>query len=165
MNEHSTQNSMKYLSFTLKEQPYGINVDNIVQIIAIPEITPIPQTPHYIKGVINRSGRITPVMDLRLRLTLPEREYDDRTSIIVVKVPIQNSVVTIGMIVDNVLEVLDIKDEFIEELPTLSTSIDNHYIEGMAKIKGKVITLLDSGRILSRKELNEMHHLQNEKKA
>ncbi len=164
MDDHVSQNNIKFLAFFLKEQPYGINVDNIVQIIAIPEITPIPQTPPYIKGVINRSGRITPVMDLRLRLNLPEREYDDRTSIIVVKVPVQGSEVIIGMIVDNVLEVIDIDDQLIDELPTMSSSIDNNYIEGMAKIKGKVITLLDTGRILSRKELTEMRELQASQK-
>ncbi len=153
--------SIKYLSFFLQGQSYGVNVENIVQIIAIPEITPIPHTPFYIKGVFNRSGKITPVMDLRLRLGLPERAYDDRTSIIVIKIPLQNQELIMGMIVDNVLEVIDIHDEFIDKLPVMSSSIDNDYIEGMAKLKDKVVTLLDSGKILSRKELNEMHDLQS----
>ncbi len=161
MESSISKNSNKYLSFFLQGQPYGVNVDNIVQIIAIPEITPIPQTPTYIKGVINRMGRITPVMDLRLRLGLPARTYDDRTSIIVVKVPVRDSELIIGMIVDNVIEVIDINDEHIDELPTMGSNIDNSYIEGLAKIKGKVITLLDSARIMSKEELREMQNLQN----
>ncbi len=157
------ERSTKYLTFFLKDQPYGVNVENILQIIAIPEITPIPQTPPYIKGVINRSGKITPVMDLRLRLGLPERDYDDRTSIIIVKVNVNGTQVFMGWIVDNVLEVIDIDAEHVDELPSVGTSIDNRYIEGMAKIKGKVITLLNPERVLSKEELIKMKNLQQEK--
>ncbi len=156
----SKQEHNKYLTFLLQQQPYGIHVENIIQIIAIPEITPIPQTPHYIKGVINRSGRIIPVMDLRMRLTLPVREYDDRTSIIIIKAHINDGEVVMGIIVDNVLEVIDIHNNQVDELPSVGTGIENRYVEGMAKVKGKVITLLDTDNILSKEELLKMKNLQ-----
>ena len=160
LHHESNREHSKFLTFYLNDQPYGVNVTNILQIIAIPEITPIPQTPVFIKGVINRSGRITPVMDLRLRLNLPVRDYDDRTSIIVIKAHIKDGSVTMGIIVDNVVEVMDIGGENVDELPPMGSEIDNNYIAGMAKIKGKVITLLDTERILSREMLNKLKDIQ-----
>ncbi len=156
------QQDGKYLTFLLNEQPYGVHVESILQIIAIPEITPIPQTESYIKGVINRSGRITPVMDLRLRLDLPGRDYDDRTSIIVIRAENMDVEIFMGMIVDNVLEVIDIDMSQVDQLSSIGSKIDNRYIHGMAKVKGKVIILLDTNRILSHKELIQMKNLQQE---
>lgn len=146
----------KYLTFFLKEEVYGINVDFILQIIAIPQITPIPNTPGYVKGVINLRGKIIPVIDLRLRFGLPAADYNARTSIIIIKTEVDEEEIFIGIIVDTVLEVLDIQGGMIEPAPSFGISIDTGYIYGMAKVKNKVIILLDIQNILSEEEFGAL---------
>jgi len=148
----------KYLTFNLMEEYYGINVDWILQIIAIPDITQIPQTPHFVKGVINLRGKIIPVIDLRLRFKLPEKEYNDRTSIVIIKIKADKSEIFIGIIVDKVIEVFDIHANEIEHTPVFGVEIDTQFILAMAKVKGRVVTLLDISRILTDTELTQLQN-------
>jgi purine-binding chemotaxis protein CheW len=146
----------KYLTFNLMEEFYGVNVDWILQIIAIPDITKIPKTPEFVKGVINLRGKIIPVIDLRLKFKLPEQDYNERTSIVIIKIKSENGEIFIGIIVDNVLEVLDIHVNEIEKTPTFGVDLDTQFILGMAKVKQKVVTLLNIGRILTDIELTSI---------
>jgi len=146
----------KYLTFNLMDEYYGINVDRILQIIAIPDITKIPKTPPFVKGVINLRGKIIPVIDLRLRFKLPEIEYNDRTSIVIIKIKTEKSEIFIGIIVDKVLEVLDIHGNEIEKTPTFGVELDTQFILAMAKVKNKVVTLLDISKILTDLELTQL---------
>ena len=146
----------KYLTFNLMEEYYGINVDRILQIIAIPDITKIPKTPAYVKGVINLRGKIIPVIDLRLRFKLPEQEYNDRTSIVIIKIKLDKNEIFIGIIVDKVIEVLDIHANEIEKTPTFGVELDTQFILAMAKVKNKVATLLDISKILTDIELSQL---------
>ena len=146
----------KYLTFNLMNEYYGINVDWILQIIAIPEVTMIPKTPPFVKGVINLRGKIIPVMDLRLRFNLPLQEYDERTSIIIIKIKNDNSEIYIGFIVDKVNEVLDIDEQETEQTPTFGVDMDTQYILGMAKVKSKVTTLLNINEILTQNIINQL---------
>ena len=139
----------KYLTFNLMEEYYGVNVDWILQIIAIPDITKIPKTPPFVKGVINLRGKIIPCIDLRLKFKLPEAEYNERTSIVIIKVKNDGSEIFIGIIVDKVLEVLDINSTEIEKTPAFGVDIEANYISGMAKVKHKVFTLLNINKILT----------------
>ena len=139
----------KYLTFNLMDEFYGVTVDKILQIIAIPDITMIPKTPYFVKGVINLRGKIISVMDLRLKFQLPEQEYDDRTSIIITRNKLDDGETFIGVIVDKVIEVLDIHENEIEITPTFGVNIDTNFIQAMAKVKNKVVTLLDISKILS----------------
>ena len=143
----------KYLTFNLMEEFYGVNVDWILQIIAIPDITKIPKTLHFVKGVINLRGKIIPVIDLRLRFKLPEQEYNERTSIVIIKIKTEKSEVFIGIIVDKVLEVLDIHANEIEQTPAFGVELDTHFILGMAKVKGRVVSLLNMNEVLTNIEL------------
>jgi purine-binding chemotaxis protein CheW len=143
----------KYLTFRLMEEFYGIRVDAILQIVAIPQITPIPRTPPFVKGVINLRGKIIPVIDLRLRFGLQPTEYDARTSIIILRTRNNGAELFIGVIVDTVIEVLDINGDQIEEKPGFGIKLDTEYILGMAKVKEKVVTLLDIENVLTRDEL------------
>ena len=145
----------KYLTFNLMEEFYGVNVNWILQIIAIPSITKIPKTPPYVKGVINLRGKIIPVIDLRLKFGLPEKEYSERTSIIIISMKTETSEIFIGLIVDRVLEVLDIHDYELEKAPTFGVEFDSQFILGMAKVKGLVVTLLDIDRLLCDIELSK----------
>ncbi len=156
--------SGKYLTFRLLDEHYGINVDAILQIIAIPQITPIPRTPDFVKGVINLRGKIIPVIDLRLRFSLETTDYDERTSIIIIKVKASNkSNIFIGIIVDTVLEVLDIENSQIEDSPQFGVELETSYILGMAKMKGNVVTLLDIQNVLTQDELINLQKVNKDK--
>ena len=148
----------KYLTFNLMDEFYGVNVEHILQIIAIPDITKIPKTPNFVKGVINLRGKIIPVIDLRLKFKLPEQAYNDRTSIVIIKIKSEQSEIFIGIIIDKVLEVLDIHAEDIENTPTFGVKLDTEFILGMAKVKNKVVTLLNIDKILTETELTQIEN-------
>jgi len=140
----------KYLTFTLGSEEYGVGILKVREIIGIMEITPVPHTPSYIKGVINLRGRVIPVLDLRLKFGMERQDYNERTCIIVVEVEGHSGAVQVGMLVDEVSEVLNISAQEIEAPPALGgidTVTDN--ILGMGKIKGKVKILLDVDRVIS----------------
>jgi purine-binding chemotaxis protein CheW len=148
----------KYLTFKLMDEFYGVNVDWILQIIAIPDVTKIPKTPPFVKGVINLRGKIIPVVDLRLKFKLPEEKYNDRTSIVIIKFKTEKGEVFIGIIVDIVLEVQDIHANEIEKTPTFGVDLDTNFILGMAKVKQKVVTLLNINKILTESELSQLEN-------
>ncbi len=144
----------KYLTFSMAEEEYGIGILKIREIIGMMAITSVPQTPHFIKGVINLRGKIIPVMDLRLKFGMEENEYTDRTSIIVVEVQGQTSTIQIGIVVDHVSEVVNIKSSDIEDTPTFGAKLDTDYILGMAKLQGDVKILLNIDRVLNADEIS-----------
>lgn len=141
----------KYLTFFLGGETYGIPVLKIREIISMLPITPVPQTPPYMKGVINLRGKVIPVIDLRLKFQLPEAEATSNTCIVVVQVATATPGVTklIGLIVDAVEEVANVTAADIEPTPDFGGSISIEYILGMAKLKGVVKTLLDIDKIIA----------------
>ena len=146
----------KYLSFSLAEEEYGIGILKIKEIIGMMPITVVPKTPEFVKGVVNLRGKVIPVVDLRLRFGLDPIEYTERTCIIVVETAGESGDVVIGIMVDSVSEVLNIKGEDIEDTPNFGTQLNTEYILGMAKVEGAVKILLDIHRVLSSEELAEM---------
>ena len=143
----------KYLTFSMASEEYGIGILKIKEIIGMMSITTVPQTPEFIKGVINLRGKVIPVIDLRLRFGMTANDYTERTCIIVVEIPGMSGTVMIGIVVDSVSEVLSIKGDEIEETPTFGTKLNTDYILGMAKMDGGVKILLDIDRVLSRDEM------------
>ncbi|MFH2064293.1 MAG: chemotaxis protein CheW [Pseudomonadota bacterium] len=143
----------KYLTFTLVEEEYGIGILKIKEIIGMMAVTTVPQTPAFVKGVINLRGKVIPVMDLRLRFGMEAIDYTERTCIIVVEIEGTAGTIQIGIVVDSVSEVLNIKGEDIEDTPTFGTKLNTDYILGMAKMGGGVKILLDIDRVLSEGEL------------
>jgi len=143
----------KYLTFTLAEEEYGIGILKIKEIIGMLPITSVPQTPEFVKGVINLRGKVIPVMDLRLRFGMPSIDYTERTCIIVVEIGGQAGTILVGIVVDAVSEVLNIKGDDIEKTPTFGTKLNTDYILGMAKMEGGVKILLDIDQVLSGDEL------------
>ncbi|MFH7321607.1 chemotaxis protein CheW [Desulfurivibrio sp. D14AmB] len=138
----------KYLTFSLGSEEYGVGILKVREIIGVMEITAVPHTPHYIKGVINLRGRVIPVMDLRLKFGMPGKEYDERTCVIVVEVQGRSGPVQVGMVVDSVSEVANITAGEIEPPPALGSSRETENILGMAKLKGSVKILLDVDRVV-----------------
>jgi len=148
-----TEREGKYLTFTLAEEEYGIGILKIKEIIGMMPITTVPQTPEFVKGVINLRGKVIPVIDLRLRFGIAEIDYTERTCIIVVEIAGQAGTVQIGIVVDSVSEVLNVKGDDIADTPTFGTKLDTEYILGMAKMEGGVKILLDIDRVLSANEV------------
>jgi purine-binding chemotaxis protein CheW len=144
----------KYLTFTLTEEEYGIGILKIKEIIGMLPITSVPQTPDFVKGVINLRGKVIPVMDLRLRFGMMSIDYTERTCIIVVEISGQTGTILVGIVVDAVSEVLNIKGDDIEKTPTFGTKLNTDYILGMAKMEGGVKILLDIDQVLSSDELS-----------
>ena len=139
----------KYLTFILAGEEYGIGILKIKEIIGMMTITPIPQTPSYVKGVINLRGKVIPVIDLRLKFGMEAMDYTERTCIIVVEINSEAGHVLIGIVVDTVSEVLNIKGNDIESSPAFGTDMNTDFILGMAKIGGGVKILLDIDRVMN----------------
>ena len=138
----------QYLSFFLAGEEYGLEILKVREIIGILPVTRVPRTPRYIRGVINLRGKVIPIIDLRLKLSMDAVEDDRETCIIVV----QARSVQMGIVVDQVSEVLDIVESEIEEAPEFGASIDTEYLLGLAKSGGRVRLLLDIERVLTREE-------------
>lgn len=143
----------KYLTFSLAGEEYGIGILKVKEIIGMMPITIVPQTPDYIKGVINLRGKVIPVVDLRAKFMMPAADYTERTCIIVVEIAGERRSILMGIVVDSVSEVLNIKETDIEETPAFGTKLDTEYILGMAKIGSGIKILLDIDQVLSAKEI------------
>ena len=143
----------KYLVFQLGQEEFGIGVLKVREIMGVQDITAVPQTPGYVKGVINLRGKVIPVVDLRLKFGLPEIEYTQRTCIIVVEVRGTEASTLMGIVVDGVAEVLNLAGSDVEDTPDFGQGAATPYLLGMAKIKGKVKILLDIDQVLSSQEL------------
>ena len=139
----------KYLTFVLGSEEYGIEIIKVREIIGIMDITTVPQTPEYMKGVINLRGKVIPIIDLRLKFSMQEEEHTKETCVVVVEV----NHLQIGIIVDSVSEVQNINGSEIEDSPELGQGIDTNFIMGMGKVKEKIIILLDIEKVLSSEEL------------
>ena len=139
----------KYLTFLLSGVSYGISVLKIREIIRLPNITAVAQMPGHVRGVINLRGKIIPVVDLRVKFGLGTADTTERTCIVVVQVrSTSNAIVSMGLIVDGVEEVVNIAAADIEDPPDFGASISTECILGMAKIKDKVKMLLDIGKLV-----------------
>lgn len=145
----------KYLTVGLASEAYGIAVLKVREIIRLQKITPVPQLPDFVKGVINLRGRVIPIIDLRAKFGL-KADITDRTCIVVVQVKQAKTYVQMGLIVDGVEEVVNIAAEEIEPTPEFGAQIDTAYLLGMAKLKGAVKTLLDIDRVVAAETLEQI---------
>ncbi|MCH8344356.1 MAG: purine-binding chemotaxis protein CheW [Planctomycetes bacterium] len=151
-------NENKFLSFYLGNEEYGLEILRVREIIGIIDITPLPQTPDYVKGVINLRGKIIPVIELRSKFSMPSVAYTEQTCVIVVEVSEDDSTdqFQMGVIVDNVSEVLDIAREQIEPPPDFGCRINTDYILGMGKVKERVVILLDINKVMTESEIESL---------
>lgn len=154
--ESLAQLAGKYLTFLLGEESYGIEILKVQEIIGMQAITRIPRTPDYVKGVINLRGKVIPVIDLRLRFGMEAAEVSRKTCIIVVQVSKSDISVTMGIVVDEVSEVLEIAADEIEPAPGFGTRVETSFIMGMAKTENAVKILLDIDKIMSEGEMETL---------
>lgn len=146
----------KLLTFSLGSEGYGVSIIKVKEIIGMMDITPIPRTPEFIKGVINLRGRIIPVMDLRVKFGMEPKEYNERTCIIVAEVLMNGLQKLLGIVVDMVSEVVTISDEQIEPPPEYGSNIEHGAILGIGKIKDRVVIILDIDEVFLCDELINM---------
>ena len=156
-----TDKAGKYLTFKLGAEEFGLEILKVQEIIKMMEITKVPRTPEFVRGVINLRGKVIPVVDLRLKFSMPTVPITEKTCVIVVQVAHSNGAVTMGAIVDEVSEVLDINGEQIEPTPELGAAVDTDFILGMGKIAKRVVMLLDVDKVLSNKELASIGNVTN----
>lgn len=150
----------KYLTFTLQNESYGIDVLKVREIIRLTTITAVPQMPAYIRGVINLRGKIIPVMDLRLRFEFADVVNNEQTCIVVVQVKLPDGKVTpMGLVVDGVEEVINITGGDIEATPDFGGQICTDYIIGIAKVKGVVKALLDIDGVVGADTLKSLRKM------
>ncbi|GMU24477.1 MAG: chemotaxis protein CheW [Bryobacteraceae bacterium] len=155
----------KYLVFYLGREEFGVPVLKVREIMGLQEITAVPQTAHFVKGVINLRGKVIPVIDLRAKFGLEEAGYTQRTCIVVAEVMQESRPVQMGAIVDGVSEVLTLQAADIEDTPEFGEDIEVPYILGMAKVKGKVKMLLDIDGVLTASEVQGLEHLRRQHSA
>ena len=152
LEEQEDTQEGKYLTFQIGKEEYGIEIRYVTEIIGIQKITDLPDTPDYVKGVINLRGKVIPVLDVRLRFGLVERDYDERTCIIVVNI----NGTSVGLIVDSVSEVLDIPSNDVELPPKVNKGGGSRYIQGLGKVGESVKILLNIHRLLFDEELEQI---------
>ncbi len=139
----------KYLTFELGAEIYGIEILKVQEIIGIMSITNVPKTPDYVRGVINLRGKVIPVVELRKKFCMATRADTERTCIIVVQIQGQDVSITMGILVDEVSEVVDIAGDRIEAAPTFGTDVNTAFILAMGKIGERVVILLDVDKVLT----------------
>lgn len=135
-------NKEQYLIFLLNEEKYAINILSVEEIRNREEPTKIPNSPSYVKGVINMRGIIVPILDLRLKFYINEGSYDENTVVIILTIEVDNKSRTIGFIVDAVSDVLDVDEDDIKQDSIMGGCIPKEYIRGLVNVGDEVVTLL-----------------------
>ncbi|MDB5104609.1 MAG: Receptor-coupling factor, CheW [Fibrobacteres bacterium] len=146
----------KYLTFQMGKEVYGIEILKVQEIIGMMPVTHVPKTPDFVRGVINLRGKVIPVIELRSKFGMEKREDTERTCIVVVQVVWSAGTVTMGMLVDEVSEVLNVTREQIEAPPSFGASVDTDFILGMGKVGQKVVMLLDVDKVLANEEIETL---------
>jgi len=152
----------KYMTFQLSEEDYGLPILMVREIIGLMEITRVPRVPEFVRGVINLRGRVIPVIDLRLKFGMAATAATEQTVIIVVQVQVAGRPLTMGVLVDRVLEVLNVESGAIEPPPDLGQgSIEGDFIMGVGKAAHRVVFLLDIAKVLSGVEASQLAGVAN----
>ena len=142
-----------FLTFLLREECFGISISSVKEIIEYDNVTSIPLMPDFVKGVLNLRGEVVPVIDLSIRFNKPATEVQKRTCIIIMEIPYDDQIVTLGAVVDSVCEVMEIPDKSIESAPTFGAKIRAQFILGVAHIEEHFVILLRGDRVLSIDEM------------
>jgi len=146
----------KYLTFRLAQEEYGLEILKVQEIIGIMPVTRVPKMPSFVRGIVNLRGKLIPVLDMREKFGLPRQDDTEKTCFIVVQVKSVDQTLVIGVIVDNVSEVLNVQDSQIEAAPSIGTQMDTDFILGIGKIGDRVVILLDIDKVVTQLETKEL---------
>jgi purine-binding chemotaxis protein CheW len=151
-NLRNNANQQKYLTFNILDEVYGIEILKVKEIIAIINITKVPLVPDFVKGVINLRGQVIPVIDIRLKLGIEEKEYTMHTTIIIVEI----GDMSIGFIVDKTSDVVSISAEELSQPPKFGTTIDVSFLKSMVKLEDKIVMIVNLEKIFTDNELESL---------
>lgn len=143
----------QFLTFTLAEDVFAIDVTMAREILDVCDVTKVPQTPDYMLGVINLRGSVVPVIDMRLKFGMEQVERTRDTCIVVVEVDVDGESVVVGALADSVREVLDLEPSQIEPPPRIGTRLNTEFIKGMGNLDDRFVIILDINRVFSAEEL------------
>ena len=143
----------QYLTFKLDDEIFALDVAKVREILEESSITKVPQTPEFMRGVINLRGSVVPVIDLRLKFGMSRTEKTVNTCIIVVEVQLEDEVIVLGALADSVQEVIEMAPAQIEAAPHIGSRLNTDFIKGMGKVDNRFIMILDIDRVFSSDEL------------
>lgn len=146
---------VQWVTFRLDNETYGVNVMQVQEVLRMTEIAPVPGAPDYVLGIINLRGNVVTVIDTRKRFGLEPREVDDATRIVITEIEQQ----VMGMLVDSVAEVVDVRMSEIETAPNVGNDESSRFIQGVSCRQGELLILVDLNKLLSADELKEMQAL------
>ena len=146
--------SQQYVTFSLGDELFGVEVTRTREILSVTPVTKVPQTPDYLLGVINLRGQVVPVIDMRLKLGLPVSDQTEDTCVIVVEVQVDGEPIVVGALADAVREVLEIRTDQVEPAPRLGTRLNTEFISGMGKVDDQFLILLNIDRVFNADELS-----------
>ena len=161
MELEQKENTSSYLSFKLGEEIFASNVNKVLNILELVRITEVPQSPPYIKGVINLRGDVLPVVDTRIKFGLSPVEFTKHTCILVMDINLDGEEIKIGALVDGVLEVMEIADENLQPPPTIGDKYKTEFIKSMAELKDQFIMILDVDRVFTSDEIADLKNSTN----
>jgi purine-binding chemotaxis protein CheW len=141
--------TVQYLTFTLSDEVFAIDVSKVREILELTTINKVPQTPEFMRGVINLRGSVVPVIDLRLNFGMERTEQTINTCIIVIEVNLEGENIVLGALADSVREVVEMEPELIEPAPRLGTKLNTDFIKGMGKVDNEFVMILDVDRVFS----------------
>jgi purine-binding chemotaxis protein CheW len=162
MDNTSISEQRPYLTFKLADEMFGVDVGQVREILDYVKITKVPQTPDFMKGVINLRGSVVPVVDMRLKFSMEEAQKTVDTCIVVLEIKIEGDINILGVLVDSVQEVFNLEPNEIEPAPQIGTSLKTNFIKGMGKHDDQFIILLNIDQIFSSEELTVINQYQNE---
>lgn len=151
-NEKTTGGEQQYIVFRLGEEEYGVEILQVQTIERMLKITRVPHAPDFVEGVTNLRGMVVPIIDLRKRLGLPEKEATDETRIITVKM----NEMMVGMIVDSASDVVKVPEDVIEPPPSIIGGVESTYLEGVAKLENRLLILLNLAEVLKKEEVEQI---------
>jgi purine-binding chemotaxis protein CheW len=153
MSVTSIREAVQYLTFKLSDETFALDVSKVREILEFTKVTKVPQTPDFMRGVINLRGSVVPVIDMRLKFGMSAIEQTVNTCIIVVEVQQEEEVVILGTLADSVQEVIEMEPEQIEAAPHIGTHLKTDFIKGMGKHDGRFIMILDIDKVFSGSEI------------
>ncbi|MDK9707250.1 MAG: chemotaxis protein CheW [Desulforhopalus sp.] len=148
--------TVQYLTFKLAEEIFAFDVAKVREILELTTITKVPQTPEFMRGVINLRGSVVPVIDLKLNFSMQRTEQTINTCIIVVEVNLRGEAIVLGVLADSVQEVVEMEPSSIEPAPKLGTKLNTEFIKGMGKVGENFVMILDIDKVFSAEELTEL---------
>ena len=150
--QNFTDPMVRWVTFHLENEKYGINVMQVQEVLRVTEIAPVPGAPDYLLGIINLRGYVVTVIDSRKRFALPEKASDDATRIVIVEVGEQ----VVGILVDSVAEVVELRMSEIETAPNVGTEESAKFIQGVASVDNELLIIIDLNKLLTDEQWMEM---------